>query len=455
MSGQVTEPASSRDIARGRITDGRKSSRHRRTDLMHILLASSDLFKEVGGGQTFYRHLILRNPQVRFTYLRETEPVDFPRPENARAIACERRYEPLPETSSIVLEVPRWLYPGFARANEVAAAVSGEHFDAVDVPDYEQYGLFLRDAFDRHAVSADRVVLGMHGRISTSMELNWCVETRECLDLRRLEDMQYRAVDVRYFYSEMYRDEWKSVDPVPAPIVDPLWFFDVPTVRSYEERPGAPDLNFVGRSEKRKGPDIFVNLAWWLRPAIRAARLIGPANHDLDGTSSDAYLLSMIRNRALREVELDRCMTSAEMGQVYATKSITVIPSVYDTLNFVALESLLAGCPTAIGSGAGVCRYLREQFPGLPFEEIDVSNWYGAIPQLEAILRDYDGYRRDLREAILRQDLRPRGDRLIDVYQRPAAHDRELRVKVSDWYNRLSGCLPIRPRTSLRLAQCA
>lgn len=422
---------------------------------MHVLLASSDLFKDVGGGQTFYRNLILRNPQVRFTYLRDSEPVDQPRPENARAIACERRSEPMPESSPVVLEVPGWLYSPFARANEVAAAVAGEHFDAADVPDYEQFGLFLRDAFEHHGVSVDRIALGMHGRISTSLELNWCATTRECASLKHLEDLQYRAVDIRYFYSEMYRDEWKAVDPVATPIVDPLWFFDVPEVRPYEERPGPADLNFVGRSEKRKGPDIFVHLAWWLRNEIGSARLIGPANHDHDGTSSDNYLQEMIRNRQLGGVDVVRCMTPAEMNQVYAAKSITVIPSVYDTLNFVALESLLSGCPTAIGSGAGVCRYLRERFPELPFEEIDVSNWYGSIPRLEAILRDYEGYRSRLREAILRQDLRPRGHRLIDVYQTPAAPDAALRVKVADWYDRMSQCLPKPMRSSRRFLKSA
>jgi hypothetical protein len=126
----------------------------------------------------------------------------------------------------------------------------------------------------------------MHGRISTSLRLNWRIEEREQLEVERLEDMQYRAADIRYFLSETYRDEWRSVDPVGAPVVDPLWFFDVPTMQAYEGRPGPTDLNFVGRTEKRKGPDIFINLSWWLDPTIGAARIIGPHSSDGDGTSS-------------------------------------------------------------------------------------------------------------------------------------------------------------------------
>jgi glycosyltransferase involved in cell wall biosynthesis len=237
----------------------------------------------------------------------------------------------------------------------------------------------------------------------------------------------------------MYRDEWRAVDPVHAPVLDPLWFFDVPPLQPYQDRVGPPDLNFVGRCEKRKGPDIFVQLAWWLpRSSYRAANLIGPQNYDRDGTSSDVHLRQMIQNRRLTGVDLVRCMTPAELDQVYATKSVTVVPSVYDTLNLVALESLLSGCPTAIGSGAGVCRYLREQYPALPFEEIDVVNWYESFPRLEVVLRNYEDYRRRLHNAIAEQDLRPRGQRLIDAYQTPPAYDRVLRARVSEWYRRLS-----------------
>jgi len=148
-------------------------------------------------------------------------------------------------------------------------------------------------------------------------------------------------------------------------------------------------------------------------------------------------------------------MTPAELAQVYATKSVTVIPSVYDTLNFVALESLLSGCPTAIGSGAGVCGYLRERFPNLPFEVIDVGNWYESLPRLEAILRNYADYRQCLREAIVAQDLQPRGLQLIDVYQTPPAYDRVLRARVTKWYERLVSCVPVTPEGLQRHARCA
>jgi glycosyltransferase involved in cell wall biosynthesis len=423
---------------------------------MHVLLASFDLFKEVGGGQTFYRNLIRRNPQIQFTYLVASESVNARRPENAKVVPCTDRDVRHPISCFADLETPRWLDASFVRAEDVAQAVAGRHFDVVDLPDYEQFGFFLRDAFDHHQVSVDRVVLGMHGRYSTSVSLNWCVEERGCIELAQQETMQYQTVDARYFISAKYRDEWRAIDPVPAHVLDPLWFFEVPRLQPYQDRLGPPDLNFVGRSEKLKGPDIFIQLAWWLpRSCYRAAHVIGPQSFDGNRTPSDAYVRQMIKNRRLTGVDVVRCMTAAELTQLYATKSVTVLPSVYDTLNLVALESLLSGCPTAVGSGAGVCRYLRERFPDVPFEVIDVVNWYESVPRLESMLRNYQDYRRRLRDAIAGQDLQPRGATLIDAYQAPPAYDPVLRARVTDWYERLSRRAATAHRGLERHASCA
>ena len=298
--------------------------------------------------------------------------------------------------------------------------------------------------------------MGMHGRISTTLQLNWCSKNRDWDELVQFENMQYRAADARYFYSDAYREEWRAVDPVPAPVLDPLWFFDVPQLAEYQDRLGPPDLNFVGRCERRKGPDIFINLAWWLpQGSVRSFNLIGPQNFDPDGTSSNVHISNLIRNRRLMNVNLERCKTQAELSQVYASKSVTCVPSVYDTLNFVALESLLSGCPTMIGSGAGVTGFLRKRFPDLPFEEIDVTNWYQSVPRIEAVLADYPGYRRRLCESIQQQDLSPRGLHLTDVYQSPKSYDSALRSRITDWYNRLRRWLPAKNELPERRARCA
>ena len=59
---------------------------------MRVLIAGFDLFRSVGGGQTFYRGIIEANPEIEFCYLREREPENAARPANAKPLAYRAHY---------------------------------------------------------------------------------------------------------------------------------------------------------------------------------------------------------------------------------------------------------------------------------------------------------------------------------------------------------------------------
>ncbi len=65
----------------------------------------------------------------------------------------------------------------------------------------------------------------------------------------------------------------------------------------------------------------------------------------------------------------------------------------------------MSGCPVAISSRAGVCQYLDEAHPGLPYIKIDFDDFYSAIPAVQAVLADYDGYRAKLASYVARLPL--------------------------------------------------
>ncbi len=401
---------------------------------MKVLLADFDLFRSVGGGQTFYRGIILRHPHIDFYYFRKSEPEDAVRPDNAHPIEFEEPYNE-PDIDGADLPPPRWTFAAFRMASNLAHSVAGRSFDVVDFPDYQQLGVFLGPALARHGVEFGRLALSMHGCISTTIALNW--NTEGTTTIRQLEALQYAAVDTRYFISQLYGDEWRALSPLPSHYVDPMWFFSFPERRAYAANAEAPDLNFIGRAEKRKGPHLFLQLAWWLpRASFRHATIIGPEDVHFTGNTSTKQLKAMADLRSF-DLRFHRCMTPTEMGVLFASKSVTVVPSQYDTLNLTALESLFCGCPTMIGSGAGACRYLRERFPELPFEEFDVRDLYANVPRLERILSDYDAYRGRLDSALDRIDLRPQGPGLEEAYATPPATDVAARVQLDQWYEQL------------------
>jgi glycosyltransferase involved in cell wall biosynthesis len=198
-----------------------------------------------------------------------------------------------------------------------------------------------------------------------------------------------------------------------------------------------PGIHFIGRTEKRKGPDIFVEIARWLpRASYGAATIIGPESFCGEGPGANHYLRQMLGNRPDR-VEIRPAMNAAELARLFAGRALIFAPSRYDTLNLVALEALFSGCPTVIGSGAGVCSFLHENYPHVPFLTLDVANMYGCLPEIRATLADYDGCRQRLVAAL--EDPKPEisGPGLEEIYRSDPRPDAGLKRQMAKWYGQL------------------
>ena len=406
---------------------------------MHVLIADFDLFRSVGGGQTFYRAVIEKNPTINFSYLVVSEPLDAPRPANARPIRYQPHYVERQWTDYLDVAPPRWSMPDFLLASNIAWSVRGQAFNVVDLPDYKQFGYLLPAALAHHGSEVGRIALSMHGVVSTTISMNWASDGALPQATVWQEEMQYQAVDIRYGLSADYLDEWRQRFTLPSQYLCPLRFLERPVAVRSAASTNPPDLNFVGRTEKRKGPDVFAELCWWLQPELyRRARIIGPPSYDHLGVSSDEHLTELLRHRpAKKPIELCPAATPAELHEHFAARSITVLPSRYDTFNLVAVESLFSGCPTAIGSGAGVCRFLDEYFPGVPYIKIDMDRPLASVPELEHVLADYDAYRGRLVDALSAATPAARGLSLDEIYGSPPAASDEVRREAADWYRRL------------------
>jgi glycosyltransferase involved in cell wall biosynthesis len=409
---------------------------------MRVFLAAFDLFSTVGGGQTFYRSVIQANPGIEFAYLRRYEGAAAALPPNARAIPFREKYAHLELRAFYDPGPPAWTHSAFIAANNIAFSAAGRGFDVVEFPDYEQFGVFLGDALRAHGVPFRHTALSMHGAISTTHALNWQADRAVNQGLRKLEELQYAAADIRYFISRAYQDEWRQVCGLESHYIDPMTFFTPPGRRPYRPSPEKPALHFIGRTEKRKGPHVFLQLLWWLpRSCWGSAAVIGPESIDLTGTGSGHHLEQIAAPRGLDVAFVDS-MTPDELAVLFAGKSVTVVPSEYDTLNLIALESLFAGCPTVIGTGAGVCRYLRERLPEIPFEVIDYGgNFFADVLRLERFLGDYDRQRDNLASALEAVDRTPHGVGLDAVYRSPAAFDPMARARTGEWFDRLARCV--------------
>jgi glycosyltransferase involved in cell wall biosynthesis len=409
---------------------------------MKVLIADFDLFYKIGGGQTFYKNLIKKNPNIDFYYFRILEQTSDSQLPNAHPIDFRENYHISSYSQFNDLTPPRWIYRAFIMANNIAFSVAGHTFDVVDFPDYEQFGTMLRPAFQYHNVDCDRFVLSMHGNISTSIQLNWFSNNKVDQTLVLQEKIQYCVADIRYSMSKIHIEKWEKSTGLGSVYLDPFSIISLPKPQLAKSSSDKPSISFIGRTEKLKGPDIFIELASWLpRSKYSKAVIIGSDSFDDQGiVSSGFFLRQMIKNRSQSEICVLPAMSHDELSQnIFSNKSIVILPSKYDTLNLTAIESLFSGCPTSIGTGAGVVKLLKETFPHIPFSTIDINNIYSCIPDICSLLDNYDDYRYQLVEVLSKVSPELIDSLIEEVYSGEPVYDQSTRGKMHYWYSLLMG----------------
>lgn len=407
---------------------------------MRVFVADHDLFNAVGGGQTVYRSLVMRNPGIDFYYIAEQEPLDSPRPANAHAIPGKQFDLPyLNREDFYDLSHPRWLHDHFHAACRIAFIVKGMSFDVVEVPDYKQFGCFLPPALHFFGVSFERLVLSMHGSLSESQKHDWPSVGRVDIPLDIAEEWQFRAADLRYAISPAYSEEWQRNCPGrKIHYLEPLSFLEMPVLIEDYRRDTLVSINFLGRLERRKGPDIFLDLLSLLssRSCAVKGRIIGPPHVFAPGQDATDILRQDALNRGI-EVEMVSGMTKNEMAALFATRAITVVPSRYDSFNLVALESLFSGCPAVVASAAGITGYLRENFPRIPFISLDISNLGKSLPEIRDLIENYDTHRAELLDAVRGSAMPAPGTSLEGIYKSAVDSDSGIRDQAGRWFEKM------------------
>ncbi|BAQ63703.1 glycosyltransferase [Geminocystis sp. NIES-3709] len=406
---------------------------------MRVLIAEFDVFHKIGGGQTFYRRLIETNPNIDFYYLIVEEKSNNFRPKNAKVLPYKQQYikSDLQDLStSLPLEK---MYRPFLIASNISYSVKGFDFDIIDYPDYEQFGLFLASALSYHQVKFSKIVISLHGIVSQSLLHDWEINKEYINNLEFVENLQYKIADIRYGISKNYLEWWQKINDIPNYYYHPLHFLDLTPKLNYQPSKTKPSLNFIGRKEKGKGVDIFINLVSFLPKNLYSeGNIIGSNPETLDGKTGEFYLQQMLALR-FSSINILPAVTRYALQEKFALNSVTILPSRFDTLNLVALESLFSGCPTIISQNAGVCRFLEDNFSHIPFIKLDIDNFYSSLPQITELLNNYHEYRLNLQEKITsfsckldRKELN-----LVDIYKQSSNFEEETRKKAHQWYKEL------------------
>ncbi|MEW6329837.1 MAG: glycosyltransferase [Pseudomonadota bacterium] len=288
------------------------------------------------------------------------------------------------------------------RAEAYAESVTGEVFDVVELPDFEIIGPYVRSALDRHDVSYKGVALSMHGCMSATYGLDWePLPDPELEALKALELEQYCTADGCYAISQRYIKEWQARSQRDIHYIDPLSVTNFQLSTPAGNYPGAvPNLYCIGRMERRKGNDIFIEMLKWLdRKSFGRAVNVGDDCYLHNGKTSSSILSDIAASRNMG-IEFLQSQSLSGLKKIYNGPSMVVLPVRYDSFNLVALEALFSGCPVAVSDGAGVCDYLDERFPEIPYVRLPLGNIVLGAERLSQYLGEYRENRNTLIERL-------------------------------------------------------
>lgn len=386
------------------------------------LIADFDLFANVGGGQTSYRAIVEQSPRREFVYFLKSESPDAVRPSNTKTVPYEQRYRS--NTGDIPAELAHFYsdyLEAWQLAASVAAAMPGAQFDVVDVPDYRLSGLFIAAALRAHGIHVERTTIALHGTISSALSCQWpnaSAESRKLAELRMRERLQYRAVEGRYALSEAYAEKWELASGGHcAHVIDPLLVVGKFTPAKAPVADFAPDLLFVGRRERRKGPDLFLDIAWMLdRSTVGAVKLIGGELVSEAGISSKGILQRIADKRGMT-IDIAEAIPRSDLDALFASRSIVALPSRYDQFNLVALEALRLGCPAFVSEKAGVSHWIRSRLGDLADDLVfPLSGARSGAAKIRKALADYDRFRDRVVNVLEKADLQPDASTLEQMY---------------------------------------
>jgi glycosyltransferase involved in cell wall biosynthesis len=359
-----------------------------------VLLVDFDIYSTLGGGQRFYRTVIERNPGAEFLYLSRGPDIEKKKagalPENAVPIELRQTASLRPFAKfETVHHLSRWLEN---QSVYVAASVAGQHFDVVEVPSYVPVAGVIRHTFRLFGVTTDRMVVALLGWLSVGMQNAYDADDLQPMitEVVALEQSCLNAADLVYTISDMHRAENKPRHDREIEVIDMHDVLDSP-IRDAKlvDPPERPDLWFVGRLDRNKGPDLFVDIAARVpRILYRNCFVSGPDGETAGGKWSD--LLIRRGHEAGVDLKFEGALPDNEIAaRVFDGGSVVIVPSRADSFNYVALEAIKLGTPIMLSEAAGAAEFLRVRHPELPVMTMRPDDINSAAETLTYFLQNY------------------------------------------------------------------
>lgn len=391
---------------------------------MQVLLLLKDLYLTKGGGQAVYQKIIEQNPEILFYYFLEREQMELVRPTNTSPINFSRSLK----RNQLIIEGNTIDDSNIDYLINCAVSIENMDFDIIEFPDFMVFGPYFKVVFAHFNVKVKSFVLSLHGRTALSNHLNWDKNNGSCeLALTPNELEQFKLVDYVYgisskyieFYRKFFEREVYHLDPYFLVNPHPLNKFESPTEF-------IPDLYCIGRTERIKGQDIFLELIRNLNSKnFNSVYIAGEEDFSNFGISSIDILEDYAERRDLSFTYLSE-LDKADLKKIYNGNSIVILPVRNDTFNLVAFEAIFSGCLVAISNRAGICDYLDSNYPGLPYLKFDIKDLFNAAADINEFIENRAKIRSELNDYLLNLPIKSLDVNIYDQFLKSRFNQRVL-----------------------------
>jgi glycosyltransferase involved in cell wall biosynthesis len=356
---------------------------------LKVLLIIEDLYADIGGGQTVYQNFVRNNPQIDFFYF-DSGKKKKSSPKNAFSI----KLGPWPtidipslQKNSLTGHIDTDLlnhpitYGAIAKSWRYSLALKNLEFDLIEIPEFQVLGPLIREFLAINNVKYRKLTLFLHGSISSSYKASKDMHYSE-IEIKVLEILEkytLDAADAIFYISPSYFKEM-NLPNTRTFFISPFACIEKRKIdRMTPRKPKELSaLNFIGRFEERKGAKFTILLAPMTRNVFDSVRIIGP---DAKDDFVFEPLTEMSRNRGVETRLIDTSKVNRPWTYI-KNNDLVLIPSIFDSFNLVALESIQRGYLTGISSGCGANSYLRDAYPEIFFLDLHLTNLEGFASEL-------------------------------------------------------------------------
>lgn len=410
--------------------------------IMDVLIADFDFFSTTGGGQTYYRKLVERNPSIRFHFFTRSSNLvqsqgnhDPILPANAFPIPyqCDQR---LPYLLSVMPEqfpaiAPELIYWLVDESANMAYSVAGRSFDVVDVPSFRPIISFLAPMFKYNEVQCSTYVLSIHGWPHKAMDFAWERSPAIVESLLAIEQGCLEGADIRYEISKFSLQDTKKLTSFPLLYYDVHNVLDsINTLKTLEPPADSlPNIWYPARFDRQKGVDIFLQIVARLPKNLYGSiHLCGPDGEE-GGLTWSERAHSIAKSLGVEIVYHGSLSRHQVIEEVFSQPNYCIFPSRYDSFGLAITEALFAGCPVAASNQCGASHFLLEEYPDIPFTLFDINNLDHAVQEISEDLVRYSELRDNLRTNLQKCPLKSWSqDAVIPIYHSQSIQNPEQRM---------------------------